>query len=257
MTSALIGHSGFVGGNLTRQFAFDDLYRSSDIEQIRGKRYQLLVISGAPAAKWIANREPERDLANLQRLMENLAATEADSVVLISTVDVYPNPRGVDEETAIDPAQQHAYGRHRLLLEQFVERQFAETLVVRLPALFGAGLKKNAIYDLLHDNETHKIHCEGEFQFYNLDHLWTDIERMRKAGLKLVNLATEPVSMAEIARTAFGFEFTNRTSGEPARYDFRTIHDRALGGDRGYVYDREQILRELKAFVARERSGQA
>ena len=185
MTSALVGHTGFVGGNLARQYAFTDAYHSRNIEKIRGKHYQLLVVSGAPAAKWIANREPAKDLANLRRLMENLDAVEADSVVLISTVDVYPKPRGADEGTSIDPGQQYRYGRNRLMLEQFVQRRFLQTLVVRLPGLFGAGLKKNAIYDFLHDNETHKIHCDAVYQFYNLDNLWTDIERMRRAGLTL------------------------------------------------------------------------
>jgi nucleoside-diphosphate-sugar epimerase len=256
MTSALVGHTGFVGGNLARQFAFTNTYHSRNIEQIRGKQYRLLVVSGAPAAKWIANREPEQDLANLRRLMDNLAAAEAASVVLISTVDVYPHPRDVDERTSIDPAQQHPYGRHRLMLEQFVQRRFSDTLVLRLPALFGVGLKKNAIYDLLHDHETHKIHCDALFQFYDLDNLWADIERIQQAGLRLVNLATEPISIAEIARVAFGFDFSNRLSSEPARYDVRTIHDRLLGGDRGYLYDKARILEELKAFVAHERGGQ-
>lgn len=255
MTTALIGHTGFVGGNLARQYAFTDAYHSTNIEQIRGKRYQLLVVSGAPAAKWIANREPEQDLANLERLMDNLATVEADTVVLMSTVDVYPHPRDVNEQTPIDPTQQHPYGRHRLLLERFVQDRFADTLVLRLPALFGQGLKKNAIYDLLHDNETHKIHCDAEFQFYHLDRLWSDIERMRQAKLALVNVATEPIALSEIARVAFGIDFANRPAGEPARYDFRTIHDRELGGARGYLYDRVQILAELKAFVARERGA--
>jgi len=253
MTSALVGHTGFVGGNLSRQHPFDETFNSKNIEQIRGRRYDLLVVSGAPAAKWIANREPEADRANLDGLMANLDAVEAASVVLISTVDVYPDPRGVDEDSPIDASQQHAYGRHRLLLEQFVERRFQGAVVVRLPALFGEGLKKNAIYDLLHDNDTHKIHCDAEFQLYNLDHLWHDVERIQRAGLTLVNVATEPVTMAEVARVAFGSEFNNRPSNEPPRYDFRTKHDRALGGTGGYLYGRQQVLDELRTFVARER----
>ncbi len=257
MANALIGHTGFVGSNLCRQHTFTDCYHSKNIEQIRNTAHELLVISGAPAVKWLANREPEADLENLQRLMQNLDNTEAESVVLISTIDVYPNPRGVDEETAIDPEQQHAYGRHRLLLEQFVQRRFANTLVLRLPGLFGAGLKKNAIYDFMHDNETHKIHCDAVYQFYNLDNLWSDITRMRKAGLGLVNVASEPFSIAEMTRYAFGFEFANRPPIEPACYDFRTIHDGVLGGTAGYLYSRDHVLGELRRFVTGKQAGAA
>lgn len=255
MKSALIGHTGFVGGNLASQNPFDALFNSKNIKEIRGQHYDLLVISGAPAAKWIANRDPEADLANLDRLMLNLDGAEADFTVLMSTVDVYPDPREVDESTPIDQAKQHAYGRNRLLLEEFVAQRYPQHLILRLPGLFGRGLKKNAIYDFLHDNETHKIHADGVFQFYCLDHLWDDIERIRRAELSLVNVATEPVSIAEVTRAAFGFEFDNRPAYEPARYDFRTQHDLELGGRDGYLYDKAQVLADLESFVARERGA--
>ena len=60
-----------------------------------------------------------------------------------------------------------------------------------------------------------------------------------------------------MARVAFNFEFTNRPAIEPAHYDFRTIHDRTLGGGRGYIYNKARILEELKAFVTRQQRGDA
>jgi hypothetical protein len=59
MSSALIGHTGFVGGNLRRQGSYDELYNSKNIESIAERSFDLVVSAGAPAAKWIANREPE------------------------------------------------------------------------------------------------------------------------------------------------------------------------------------------------------
>src|SRR5215472_17357460 len=112
--SALIGWSGFGGGNLPPE-KFDDRFRSGDIEQIKGRTYGLVVCAGAPAAKWKANQDPEGDLANIQRLMNCLAEVRTERFLLISTVDVYHTPVGVNESTAIEPEKTHPYGRHRYL----------------------------------------------------------------------------------------------------------------------------------------------
>src|SRR3989304_6365199 len=116
MAMALIGSTGFVGRNLARQTVFDDAYHSTNIGEIAGKSYDVVVCAGAPAAKWIANREPERDWHNLQRLMRCLGQVETGRLILISTVDVYPDPVGVDEASPIDPQKVTAYGRHRYAL---------------------------------------------------------------------------------------------------------------------------------------------
>ena len=39
-----------------------------------------------------------------------------------------------------------------MAFEDFCVRTFAGCVVVRLPGLFGEGLKKNVLYDLLNDN---------------------------------------------------------------------------------------------------------
>jgi nucleoside-diphosphate-sugar epimerase len=257
MASALIGHSGFVGGNLATQHRFDDTFNSSSIAQIVGRAYDTLVVSGAPAAKWIANRDPEADIANLRRLMDCLDGVRADHVILVSTIDVYPEPVAVDERTVLDPRVGQPYGRHRLMLERFVQERFDDVTVVRLPGLFGPGLKKNIIYDFLHGNDVHKIHCDSVFQFYDTTRLWADIQRVRSARIDMINIATEPVSVGDVAREAFGVDFVNRPDAPPATYDVRTVHAHSLcGGDRylsGYLSSRRDVLDDLRRFVAVER----
>ena len=110
MSSALIGYTGFVGGNLISQTRFDDLYNSSNIENIQGKYYGLIVVAGAPAVKWKANKEPQQDLENLSRLMGCLDKAAAGFVILISTVDVYPTAVEIDEDAAalVDQMGEHA-----------------------------------------------------------------------------------------------------------------------------------------------------
>jgi hypothetical protein len=69
--------------------------------------------------------------------------------VLISSIAVLDDFAGGDDESSGAFQTELAYGRHRRLLETFCAEHFAETLIVRLPALFGAGLKKNFLFDLL------------------------------------------------------------------------------------------------------------
>jgi len=250
MADALIGSTGLVGGTLLRQRRFDDLYRSTDIDTIAGRRFDTIWCAGAPAEKWKANRDPDADRANLRRLTDALLAAEARRVVLISTVDVFGTPVGVTE--ADDPAGATPYGRHRLELERTLATRFP-TLVVRLPALFGRGLKKNAVYDLLHGNQLEKIDCRGRFQFYDLERLSADVHAALASGLTLIHLATEPVTIGAIARAAFGIEFTNTLAGEPATYDFRTRHADVFGRTGPYVATAEEVVDGIRSFVAVER----
>lgn len=255
MASALIGHTGFVGGSLARQHRFDASFNSRSIESIAGRRFDLLVVSGMPAAKWVANRDPLADRAALHCLWQNLERVRAETVVVISTVDVYPVPVGVDEDTLIDPVLGQPYGLHRMDLELLAAGHFSRVLRVRLPGLFGPGLKKNAVYDLLHGNEVHKLHPDAVFQFYNLDRLWTDIGTALKAGLSLVNLVTEPVSLRDVAREAFGQELSGESGTRPARYDVRSKHAELFGGRDGYLAPRSRVLAGLRSFVESQRGA--
>jgi nucleoside-diphosphate-sugar epimerase len=248
---ALIGSTGFVGSNLLRQCPFEHCYHSTNIDDIRGREYDLIVCAGAPAAKWRANQAPDADRACIGRLCDALRHAWARELVLISTIDVYGRPEGVDEDIA--PVEATSYGRHRLELEEFVAAHFL-TRTIRLPALFGPGLKKNAIFDLLHNNQVEKLDSRGTFQFYDVGRLWQDIEIARRADLSLVHFATEPTSLAEVAREAFGRAFTNETTAVPARYDFRTRHAHMYGGDNGYLMSSAEVLAALRRFVVAQRA---
>ena len=256
MRSALVGSTGFVGGNLLRQTRFDDTFHSTDIAGIRGRSYDLLVCAAAPAEKWKANKEPERDLANLESLMGHLAEVRAAHVVLISTVDVFAVPIEVDEETPVDPAAATAYGRHRYRLEEFLRGRF-DTTCLRLPGLYGEGLKKNIIYDLLHRNALDAVCADSVYQFYGLGRLWRDVETARSHHLPLVHLATEPVSVRDVAREAFGIAFENPKATHAARYDFRTRFAALFGGSGGYVESRAAVLAGIRDFVAAARRAPA
>lgn len=258
MKTALIGYTGFVGSNLASQYKFDDLYNSKNIQDIAGKQYDLIVSAGARAEKWRINQEPEKDLAELEQLMSYLKQVQAKEFVLISTVDVYKTPVNVDEDTAIEVEGLHPYGTHRFQLENFVTENFPNSLIVRLPGLFGPGLKKNIIYDLLHDNNVANIHHAGSFQYYNLQNIWKDIQVARDNKLQLLNVSSESVRTDELAVYCFGMnDFNNEPDGVSAgSYDMKSKHATLFGGTNGHLYSKQQILDEVKEFVASERAGQ-
>lgn len=250
MNDALIGCTGLVGGTLLAHRRFAAAYRSTTIAGIAGRTFDRIYCAGAPAEKWKANRDPDADRANLARLVDAVSRARARKLILISTVDVFGDPRRVTEHD--EPSEATPYGRHRLELERTLAARF-DTLVVRLPALFGAGLKKNAVYDLLHGNQTEKIDHRGSFQFYDLARLSSDLEVAEVAGLSLIHFATEPVTIGRVAREAFGIDFTNRLEAQPASYDVRTHHAAAFGGSGGYLADAAGVLEGLRSFVAEER----
>ena len=136
--------------------------------------------------------------------------------VLNSTVDVFKNPKGVDEDTPIEEAGLHAYGLHRRWLEKFVESHFQRHLIVRLPGLVGLGLRKNGIFDFLNDSNLHAIDSRGVFQFYPMVNLWYDIQVALDAGLKLVHLTAEPISVADVSAQGFGKPFEQAQVNSPA-----------------------------------------
>jgi hypothetical protein len=256
MNNALIGFSGFVGSTLLKQASFDSLFRSTTIDEIEGMAFDTVVCAGAPAQKWIANRDPEADRRTIEGLIDKLKTVRCNTFVLISTVDVFKNPVGVDEETVVDEDGLHAYGLHRRLLEKFVADHFPNHVIVRLPGLVGPGLRKNVIFDFLNDNNLAAIDSRAVFQFYPMVNLWQDIQVALDNGLRLVHLTAAPVSVADVSLKGFGKGFDNAKEGAPVRYDFRSLHAPLFGGADGYQYSARETIQAVRAYAQSEPRAQ-
>ncbi len=144
----LVGSTGFVGGNLAAKHMFAAACHSSDIAAQYGTAPDLCVYAGVPAAMFLANADPEADLAVMRAARENLRKIAPKELVLISTIAVWPDSRSKYEDDTPAADGLPAYGKNRLQLEQWVREDFPAALIVRLPALYGLGLKKNFLYDL-------------------------------------------------------------------------------------------------------------
>lgn len=252
MTNALIGFSGFVGSTLLKQTSFEALYRSINIDEIRHGEFETVVCAGAPAKKWLANRDPEGDWQGISRLIDHLRTIKCQQFVLISTVDVFRSPIDVDEQTLVTEEDLHAYGLHRRRLEKFVENHFPEHLIVRLPGLVGPGLQKNIIFDFLNQNNLHVIDSRNVFQFYPMVNLWYDIQTALKARLRLVHLTSEPISVESVARDCFGREFNNELPTTPVAYSMKTMHASTFGGSGIYQYSLRETIQAIRAYAQSE-----
>jgi len=229
----LIG-TGFVGGNLLEQTKFDYIYNSKNIQDIKGKEFDLLVIAAPSAVKWLANKEPEKDLNSIKDLIKNIKSCKAKKVIHLSTVDVYKSPIDVYETSEIKKEGLCPYGANRYFLEKSIRFNF-NAITIRLPALFGKGLKKNFIYDILNDNCLELTNKNSTFQLYCINHLWKDINYALREKMPILNITSDPMTAQEIA-SVLGVYF-NYTDAPVVNYDVKSLYKR---------YSKEEVIKDLK-----------
>lgn len=245
---ALIGHTGFVGANLAAQHRFDACFNSRNIEEAHDSTFELLVCAGVRAEKWIANGDEAGDKARIDALTAVLGRVKAERAVLISTTDVYADTRGRDEDHPVDITTNQPYGRNRALFELAFRERFPQALIVRLPGLFGPGIKKNVVHDLLKNHEVEKINTEGRHQYYGLLRLWQDIELAMHHGLLLLNIATPPLQVEDLAAQVFGIRYRN-VLPNAADYDMHTRYGHLWGRNDRYTLGMEEVIADLRDFV--------
>lgn len=244
---ALIGYTGYIGSYLRTQLSSINLdcYNSKNIEHIRDKTYETLYFCGLPATKWLVNKQPQADYDNMLNIQKLLETCSIKTFVLISTIDVYDKTRLQQNE---DDSQftTEPYGKHRYMMEQWVCQHYKNHHILRLPALFGIGLKKNALFDLLTDNKACRINPNDIFQWYHVDDLYDDIKYVIKNNIQLINLFTEPISMKDVLEN---FDTVYPNLDNAIVYDFRTKHSST-----SYSKNKTYILNAMMDFVATWRS---
>ena len=92
----------------------------------------------------------------------------------------------------------------------------------------------------------------GTFQFYPLRLLWRHIEIARENKLKVLNLATEPVTISEIYEYIKSEKFINEISQSIPYYNFKTKYAELYKGKNNYVLDKKFILKDINEFVINE-----
>jgi hypothetical protein len=136
------------------------------------------------------------------------------------------------------------------------------TLALRLPQLYGAGLKKGIVYDLLNNYRVEFIRPEGRFQYYDLRRLWADTQLALDAGLTALNIATPALTSARVAADCFGIDIADQAvAGEESPMarmytrDMRTVHAELFGGPPGYLMSEAAAAAALQDFVREARTA--
>ena len=187
---------------------------------------------------------------NIKNIFKSI---KANKVILISTIDVYNNINNKSNEKTIINITNHTYGKNRYLFEEFVKSHFTDVLIIRLPALFGKGLKKNIIYDLINNNNVNKIYINSKFQWYNLEWIKEDIDVCLKNKFKTCNLFTEPMETSKILQL-----FQNKYTFEnnPTKlfnYDCCTINYKYFKfGHNGYIRNKDIVYKSIEQFVKQQ-----
>ena len=301
MKTAIVGYTGFVGQNLCLSNSFDAKYNSKNIKEAFGTNPDLLVYAGVRAEMFTANHYPEQDLANIKEAIENIKKISPKKLVLISTISVYSVFEG-NENTFLDENKGSAYGRNRRYLEKWVEENVKDYLIVRLPALYGIGIKKNFIYDIIHyipsllkttkyeelfnnsslanlykdrgdgfykciaetkeDKNALRVFFENvgfsalnftdsrsEYQYFNLANLWNVINTAIENNIHLLTIATEPILSSELFEYIYNKPFRNEVAVKYPVEHLKSIYAEVLGGNDGYLYNKKQLLEDIKSFI--------
>jgi sugar phosphate isomerase/epimerase len=249
MSNAIVGYSGFVGLNLLQFYKFDYFYNSSNFNEATNKEFDTLFFCGVPAVKWYANKNPEEDFEILKNIQIILKTIKAKTIILISTIDVYEciNSQNNEDYDCNLNNDNHAYGRNRYLFEKFIKQNF-NYHIIRLPALFGKGLKKNIIYDLIHNHQIENIEKNTTFQWYDLNWLKQDIDLVISNNIRVCNLFTEPLETVKILEL-FNYPLNTYKTQSTMIYNLKTKYSSLFNSTNGYIRDKNEVLTSIQEYL--------
>lgn len=220
---ALVGYTGFVGSNIydVAGNEINAVYNSKNIDEAYGTNPDLLIYAGLRAEKYLANHAPAKDMELILQAEDNIRKINPKKLVLISTIDVFKNPRNVDETSEIETEGLHAYGYNRYQFELWVREHYPTALIIRLPGLFGKNIKKNFIYDFI--NVIPFMLTESKFnELAGKDISLKKYYEKQDNGFYKVNVADSERELLKDKFKVLGFSALNFTDSR-SRYQFYNL----------------------------------
>jgi nucleoside-diphosphate-sugar epimerase len=181
----ILGGNGFVGSALARVCATQGrehaILTRANYEAHRGQACSLLVNANGNSRKYLPKEQPLLDFdLSVRSVRASLVDFRFDTYIYLSSCDVYPDcssPGATTEDAVLDVARISPYGFHKLLAEQCVRHAARKHLIFRMGGFVGPGLKKNAVYDILHGGPLW-LDPDSELQFLHTDELARTVLRL-------------------------------------------------------------------------------
>lgn len=172
----ILGGKGFVGSAFVRYCQSNKMEYSvidrQNYESLKGKSCDVFINANGNSSKVLAQKKPLDDFdATVRSTKKSLLDFSFKKYVLLSSCDVYPDcssPDTTKEDSVIDLARQSTYGFHKYMAEKCVQYSCPDWLIIRMGGMVGTGLKKNAIFDIVH-GDTMWVDPQSELQFMNTD----------------------------------------------------------------------------------------
>ncbi len=209
MKTAVLGGEGFVGSAFVRHCRREgvecDGIELGNYPDYIGRGYDLLVNAAGESRKYQVNRDPAGDLEyTLRPLLRSFSDFSFRLYIYISSIDLYPDhadPARNREDAALEIGRISHYGFHKFLGEKMVAHYLPSWLIIRLGGVLGPGLKKNPVFDILHDQPL-RVHEESRYQYLSTDTVAAAVFELaaREIQGEIFNLCgTGTVSLAEIS----------------------------------------------------------
>ncbi len=186
MKVGIVGAKGFVGSALCRNAHKNNeviQINKNNYEEEKSKTYDILINSAMPSTKYWASTNPFDDFKKTVELTADLTYNwKYEKIIQISTISVekLDTPYAINKKAAEDILN------------------FKNSLIVRLGTLYGIGLKKGPLFDLLNKNKVY-TDKKSQFDFIDVDYCakWI-IENQDREGVVTLG-AKDTTSLEEIA----------------------------------------------------------
>jgi len=189
-TIGIAGANGFVGKALCRA-AKNHEYKIFSItrencDKHKSLEYDILINTAMPSKRFWALNNPVDDVnATIVKTAELFYEWKYKKFIQISSLSA---------KIQLDIP----YGIHKKSAEVLVENK-QNTLIVRLGALYGSGLNKSALFDLVKHNHIY-VDINSEYNYIDIDFVagWI-MKNLDKTGIKEIG-ACDTISLLEISK---------------------------------------------------------
>ena len=186
--NVLIGYTGFIGSSLNQDQYHLKLNSKNWQDISEPIEVDKLVIAAPSGVKYLANKDPLKDLDNCLSLARNIIKyfKNIKTMVIISSNDT------------LNPTTD--YGQNRLyfntLMEKVCEKLNTDLYIMYLGMTFGSKARKGMVYDFLHGNFDY--YKGGTYQLYPVRRLDQDIQYCIDNKIHRAMLSSVPIKTSEI-----------------------------------------------------------